>query len=532
VKIPEWEEIKMTRQRLLMKQLLTTGVAVTATLTLSAPVLAEDADGIDMVDGPQCDVVFAVNDKGLNDSQIVFMGGDGTGVTALGVEYPGHDIEAMDIDANNVLYGASGDDVTNGKPGFLYKINKQTAALTDIGKLCVDEADGISFNLMDNTLWGWGQDQGLFHITRGADGELDLSTCQIVLTGPDELEDLTWDNEGDTLYAVGNVFDGDHDASNDNNKARVIVAYTPATGDIQQICRAEMEPITSEIEGMEMQPDGTLMFTYHNEHRVSIYGYIDPNTCELYTGVDEPNPTKFSDIEALACCVDKGVDLPWTYQQDAVVDQTGSTKLEIYGMAVKIDDGVMTVAINANMDASAATRSAHKKARDGYVGFSDMVFDFSGTKYAVKFAEGTNSGVTSTGLYAGVTLKDVTLENYGYKSFKQYATYSPRSNLGALSTHNDYFSWDAKRSVPMSIKTGTKVGDITALSAAQLLTAGLDFSSNLDNAGGTYTFGFSFQMTAEMIADVKKGDSDNLIYFFTECINDGMAIKIEVPPSC
>jgi hypothetical protein len=84
----------------------------------------------------------------------------------------------------------------------------------------------------------------------------------------------------------------------------------------------------------------------------------------------------------------------------------------------------------------------------------------------------------------------------------------------------------------MSIKTGTKVGDITALNGAQLLTAGLDFSGNLDNAGGTYTFGFSFQMTAEMIADVKKGDSDNLIYFFTECINDGMAIKIEVPPSC
>jgi hypothetical protein len=446
----------------------------------------------------------------------------------------------MDIDANNVLYGASGDDVTNGKPGFLYRINKQTAALTDIGKLCVDEADGISFNLQDNTLWGWGQDEGLFHIPRiGGDpnAELDMSKCVIVLPvepgGPsDELEDLTWDNAGEVLYGVGNVFDGDHDASNDSNKPRAIVAYTPATGDIQQICRAEMEPITSEIEGMEMQPDGTLMFTYHNEHRVSIYGYINPNTCELYTGVDEPNPTKFSDIEALACCVDKGVDLPWTYQQDYVGDQTGSTKLEIYGMAVKIDNGVMTVAINANMDASAATRLQDGPARDGYVGFSDMVFDFSGTKYAVKFAEGTNSGVTSTGLYADVELKDVTIENHGYESFKQYATYSPRSNLGALSTHNDYFSWDARLSVPMSIKTGTKVGDITALNEAQLLTAELDFSGNLDNAGGTYTFGFSFQMTAEMIADMKKGDSDNLIYFFTECVNDGMAIIVPNPSSC
>ena len=66
----------MTRQKYLTKQLLTTGVAVTATLALSAPVLAEPADSIDMVAGPQCDVVFGVNDKALNDSQIVFMGGN------------------------------------------------------------------------------------------------------------------------------------------------------------------------------------------------------------------------------------------------------------------------------------------------------------------------------------------------------------------------------------------------------------------------------------------------------------------------
>jgi len=518
----------MTRQKLL-RQLLTTGVAVTATLTLSAPVLAEDADTIDMVTGPQCDVVFGVNDKALNDSQIVFMGGDGTGVTALGVEYPGHDIEAMDIDANNVLYGASGDDVTNGKPGFLYKINKQTAALTDIGKLCVDEADGISFNLMDNTLWGWGQDQGLFHITRGVDGELDLSTCQIVLTGPDEIEDLTWDNEGEILYGVGNVFDGDHDASNDSNKARAIVAYTPATSDIQQICRAEMEPITSEIEGIEMQPDGSLMFTYHDENRVSIYGYIDPSSCMLYSGLDEPNPTKFTDIEALACCVDKGSDLPWTYQKDYVGDATGFDAVEIYGMAVKIEGGVMTVAINANMgpggtsNFSGLSSDIINKIADGHIGFSDLVLDFSGTKYAVKFATDNDSSVTSTGLYANVTLKDVTAENAGFASFMAYNNaIGGNGDLGALALQNDYFSWYAARRVPMSIKTGTKVGDITPLSASDL--TGLNFAGN-GISGGTYTFGFSFQMTEEM-------DGDFLAYFFTECINDGMAIKIEVPPSC
>jgi hypothetical protein len=46
------------------------------------------------------------------------------------------------------------------------------------------------------------------------------------------------------------------------------VAFSPATNEISQICRDELEPITSEIEGMEMQPDGTLMFTYHDENRI------------------------------------------------------------------------------------------------------------------------------------------------------------------------------------------------------------------------------------------------------------------------
>jgi hypothetical protein len=281
-----------------------------------------------------------------------------------------------------------------------------------------------------------------------------------------------------------------------------------------------MEPIDDEIEGIEMQPDGTLMFTYHNRNKVSVYGYIDPNSCAMWEGMSVDNPTPYNDIEALACCVDKGSELPWTYQKDYVGDATGFNIFEIYGMAVKIEDGVMTVAIKANMDASAATRFAHGAAQDGYIGFSDMVFDFSGTKYAVKFAEGTNSGVASKGLYENITLKDVTAENYGWDSFKAYN----RGDLGALPIHNDYFSWDAKRSVPESIKTGTKVGDITALSAAQLAAMGLNFASK-GISGGTYTFGFSFTMTAGM-----KGDF--IAYFFTECINDGMAIVVKLPPSC
>jgi hypothetical protein len=437
----------------------------------------------------------------------------------------------MDIDANNVLYGASGDDVTNGKPGFLYKIDKQTAALTDIGKLCVDEADGITFDLTTNILYGWGQDQGIFKVERGANGELDPSTCEIVLPGTGEIEDLTWNNDGTILYGVGNISDGDPDASDDDDKARgVLVQYKPLTGEVNFPCGEVMNGLP-EIEGMEMQPDGSLMFSYHNENKVSVYGYIDPNSCMLYPGLDMPNPTPYNDIEALACCVDKGGDLPWTYQKDYVGDATGLDALEIYGMAVKIEGGVMTVAINANMgpggtsNFSGLDSSIINSITDRHVSFSDLVLDFSGTQYAVKFATDNDSGVTSTGLYENVTLKDVTAENAGWSSFKSYSNYlGGKGDLGALALQNDYFSWYEARSVPMSIASGTKVADITSLSEAELLAMGLNFAGK-GISGGTYTFGFSFQMTEEM-------DGEFLAYFFTECINDGMAIIVKPEGSC
>lgn len=512
----------MTTQRnLLAKRLITSGVATSITLALTVPVMAQPQ---------QCDVVFAVNDANLNNSQIVFMNGDGTGVTPLGPEYPAHDMEAMDIDKNNVLYTASGDDTAN--QGFLYKVNKSTGDLLPIGPLCVREADGISFNLIDNTLWGWGQDQGLFHVLRGSDGELDLSTCTIVLPGQDEIEDLTWDNAGKIIYAVGNVFEGDHDAQNDSKKTRVVLAFDVTAGTISQICRDELAPISSEIEGIETQPDDTLMLSYHNENRLSVLAILNPVNCEFTPpggdpGKDVVNPTRFNDIEALACCIDQGGTLPWTYQADFVGDATGLSILEIYGMAVKIENGIMTVAINSNMGPGATQDLTYGGAADGHVSFSDMVFDFSGKKYAAKFAEKSNSGVTARGLYEVTALKDVTAENYGWDSFKAYSPFSKGGNLGALPLQNNYFSWEASRSVPMSIKTGTRVADdtFTMLDAAQLQATGLNFAGN-GISGGSKTFGFSFKMSAGM-----KGDF--IAYFFTECINDGMVIKVhQVSASC
>lgn len=531
----------MTTQRsLLAKRLITHGVAASVTLALGMPVMAQPQ---------QCDTIFAVNDANLNVSQILTMGDSAAGIQPIGVEYPGYDMEAMDIDKGNVLYTASGDDTAN--QGFLYKVNKRTGELTVMGPLCVREADGISFNLVDNTLWGWGQDQGVFQVLRGADGELDLSTCQIVLPGTGEIEDVSWDNEGKILYGVGNVAVGDPDKGFDSTKARRIVAFTPATGNIQLICEDTIAAVTPEIEGIEMQPDGTLMLSYHDEDKLSAAATIDPVSCAL-TKTDIPNPTHFKDIEALACCLNP---LGWIYQKDYVGDGSGSTALDIYGIAVKIEDGVMTVAMNANMGPDASQAYFINSAADQHISFSDLILDFSGKKYAAKFTEANNSGVTERGLYEAITLKDVTQENRGYVSFQSYASHlnnsaehmpltgmgvdaistltSPVPIMGALTLKNDYFSWTASRSAPMSISTGTRVADdgFTMLSEAQLAGMGLDFKGagitvdkknsrgQVIGVNGSYTFGFSFKMPAGMTGDF-------LAYFFTECLNDGVVIKI------
>ena len=162
----------------------------------------------------------------------------------------------------------------------------------------------------------------------------------------------------------------------------------------------------------------------------------------------------------------------------------------------------------------------------GNIGFSDMVFDFSGTKYAVKFAATNDSGVSALGLYKNVIFKDVTEENLGWDSFKSYSEIGVqgRGSMGALPLQNNYFSWTAIRSVPMSIRSGIKIADITLLTQAQLQSKGLNFSGN-GISSGVYTFGFSFQMIDSMRGNF-------LAYFFTECINDGLAIIVRPQPAC
>jgi hypothetical protein len=78
--------------------------------------------------------IYAVNDKGLNNSQFFTVSLDDFTVSKLGTMYKGHDIEALAIHPEtNMIYAASGDNVTNGKKGHFYRVDGGTGDLFPIG---------------------------------------------------------------------------------------------------------------------------------------------------------------------------------------------------------------------------------------------------------------------------------------------------------------------------------------------------------------------------------------------------------------
>jgi len=413
------------------------------------------------------------------------------------------------------------------------------------------EVDGISFNPVDNSLWGCAQDVGLFRILRDAGGDLDLTTSELVLSeeewfgAPAECEDLTWNNAGTTLYVVIN----DHspaDSGSDANAPHVILAFGVTTDPITvtKVCRQELDSHTGgrEIEGLEGVWNDILILGYHNSQNQPMIANIDVNTCQITLTKTLYNITPgspYNDIEGLAVCPfdppnppfgecpPESVNTDWMYVADSFTDHTGLESFEIHGMAIKQDGNTVTVAINANMGLegesklSGLPKAIRRKVTDGHVGFSDLVFDFSGEKYAVHFLD-NDSSVTELGLYTDLTLKDVTKENAGFIKLSDYKDSVDNPSLGDISFSGDYFDWDARWSVPMSIASGTRVDNdnFQPLTADDLSAIGLDFADGLgvsSNDLGEYTFGFSFTKTDDM-------EGEFMAYFFTECLNDGLGM--------
>jgi hypothetical protein len=220
----------------------------------------------------------------------------------------------------------------------------------------------------------------------------------------------------------------------------------------------------------------------------------------------------------------------WNYAIDSFSDgvtgvQIGGGEFEFYGIAVKETSDTAFVAINSNLSLAGYADSA---AQRGNINYGDLFFNFSGQNFntanangslfGIRFAEGNDSGVTTTGVYSNVTAKNVTQTNEGFSNLSQYnarvQSAGGTPSMGDLSATDPYFEQNGP--VLNSIATGTKVGEINSLTPAALSALGLNFGQF--NAVGSQTIGFSFNKSS-------MPSGQYIANLFAECANDAIAIK-------
>ena len=526
--------------------------------------------------GGDCNTIYAVHDKGLNDTQIVTIGT--SEVEELGSIHIGLDIEGLDVATDGFVCASSGDD-TN-QPGRLYEVDPDTGDVYSMGDICFDfpgttgidlasgleaahvcdkEVSSISFNPIDDSLWGWAEECGLIEIDLD-----DPENSRLVFAYPHDggvtcltknprdvtpiVEDMTWDNNGEKIYyALGKV----------PGPGSEVWVYNASTQAVRMVAN-----MGGNVEALEMLPefDDKLLVNQHNS----------PTLMVLYipTGTFTSSPVtvgEFNDIEAIGTCLGDDAVPPmcimgeggeWMYTTDSINDSTGTSPesrrvkvgnsyFEIYGLAVKMDDDTVTVAINSRLPVGGVPYHGAQ------ISWGDLVFDFEGKKYGVRFDSSNDSldGNAALGLYEVTELKSVTKANKGHTNFTTYKNYvqdgGGEASLGDLPIlDNGYFGNTDK--MPTSIKTGIKVaGDgFEMLDAAQLAAKGLDFVTNLGipastydpanpfsrrnkkpaNELGEYTVGFSFNRQDDMTGAFKA-------FIFTECGNDGILMDNTLP-SC
>jgi secreted trypsin-like serine protease len=247
--------------------------------------------------------LYAVNDRGLNNSQFFTIAPDSIKVSTLGTVYNGYDIEALAIHPQSgELYAASGDNT--GNKGHLYQVDKENGQILDLGATPCKEVDALSFH-PDGTLWAWGQDCGLFRI----DDPLNPKKAELIIpsNGNIEVEDITWNTAGMILYGVENLHNGhnpdSHGASEDSfdkdldfDKGVRLWAYYLGNGGINTLCDDFMGSLT-EIEAMETLPDDSLIFGFHGSHTLT-FGVVNVPTCQMAMKTELTTP--YNDVEGIA----------------------------------------------------------------------------------------------------------------------------------------------------------------------------------------------------------------------------------------
>lgn len=223
--------------------------------------------------------IYGVQDTGLNDTQFFTISPeDGFKSADLGDMHTGYDIEGLAFHPETKeLYASSGDNTEAAPMGHLYRVNKQTGELDSIGETGFDEVSAIAFNPVTKKLWGWADNSVVMINTET--GQAVTRPNQSVIENLN-IGDMTWNSTGDMLYAVADMS---------------LYQFNPNTGTLGMLCD---NTLPSEVEAIEMLPDGRLLFALDDAKDVGLHSF-NVSSCEIEHSAYIEN-TPYNDIEGIA----------------------------------------------------------------------------------------------------------------------------------------------------------------------------------------------------------------------------------------
>lgn len=227
-------------------------------------------------DGSTECLLYAVHDEKRSDSQLFTINPESPYIVSLlGSLHLNADLESLAFQpSTNQLYSVSGKD--GEKPGALYAVNAITGDIHLIGNTGFKDINGLSFSL-DGQLWGWAVGKGLITI------DVQTGKSELVLPYGGKVEDLTWDVTNKNLYVV---------------KDNYLYSYEPFSQMVQLVCNAIDG---NEVEGLEILPNGYLLFSQHQDQELLIRA-LDVNSCgvlSLRISTQRPDIT-LDDVEGIA----------------------------------------------------------------------------------------------------------------------------------------------------------------------------------------------------------------------------------------
>jgi len=220
--------------------------------------------------------IYAVQDEGLNNSQFFIISPDDGQVSNLGPLYKGHDIESLAIHPQtNMIYAASGDDVANGKEkGHLYMVDAQTGELFSVGNTGFDEIEDLAFSADGETLWAWAKGDGLITINVATGAGVMVAASDMLVEG------LALNiNDSNVLYGAVQAD---------------LWKYDMGANTLDVICAGKL---LGETESLERVAPAHLLFGTHKDKTLSLH-LLDPSTCEIIVDADI-STDRFDDVEGI-----------------------------------------------------------------------------------------------------------------------------------------------------------------------------------------------------------------------------------------